>query len=198
MTQTPWTQQHIEYVEHVDLARQRGGYLADDVDRQLRRVVTLMRAGKPVPQVAATALRRTRLREGYVPARVEAVFDQVVSWQHKFDAIQLPEPSAPGVRPAAGTQSAAPVAQGGGLKWTRQQQEWVRESTFTKRSGSRAYVTAEVDDFLDKVLVAMAKGEPLPEIASVQFYPPRFGTSGYDAVVVDEFLDQLGSLRPAL
>jgi len=189
MTQTPWTPQHIDWVEHADLPRQRGGYLMDDVDRQLRRLTALMRAEKSVPQVPSTALRRTHLREGYAPAAVEAVFDRIASWQQELDAVQR------GGEPEAAARTRPPEQ---GLKWTRQQQEWVRESTFTRRSGSRAYAMDEVDDFLDKVLLAMAKGEPLPDIESVQFYPPRFGTSGYDAMVVDEFLDQLATLRPAL
>ncbi len=161
-----------------------------DVDRQLQRVIALMRAGQPVPPVAPTALRRTRVREGYAPEQVEELLDRVASWQRELDRETRP------AEPAREPQRAGAAPQR--LLWTRQQQDWVRETLFAGRTGSRSYAVDDVDDFLDQVLVAMAKGEPLPDIVSVKFYPPRFGKSGYDALQVDEFLDQLGTLRPAL
>ncbi len=190
MTQTPWTRQHVEYVEKARLTRKRGGFVVADVDRQLQRVIALMRAGQPVPQVAPTALRRTHLREGYAPDQVQALLDRIGSWQRELDR-ETQESEAVRVQQSGGQ---APRR----LLWTRQQQDWVRETLFAGRTGSRSYAVDDVDDFLDQVLVAMAKGDPLPDIVSVKFYPPRFGKSGYDAIQVDEFLDQLGTLRPAL
>lgn len=195
MMQTPWTSQHIEYVEHATLPRQRGGYVTGDVDRQLQRILALMKAGRQVPQIAPTALRRTRIREGYTPEKVEALMDQLMAWQRELDQVRRAE--EPAAAPTPSRPSAPVPRPTERLRWTRQQQEWVRESTFTLKGGSRSYEADEVDDFLDRVLVAMAKGEPLPDIESVKFYPPRFAKSGYDAIMVDEFLDQLASLRPA-
>ncbi len=200
MTQTPWTDEQVQYVERIRFPMQRGGFVPEDVDRQLHRIVTLMRAEQAVPQVAPTAMRRTRLRQAYAPAPVEKLFDQIMIWQREVQAAgpaQDPAPEPAPAAPQAGT-AAAPRHTEETLRWTRQQQDWVRESTFGKRGGSNAYVMDEVDDFLDRVLVAMAKGEPLPPIESVKFYPPRFAQSGYDAIEVDEFLDQLMTLRPAL
>lgn len=198
---TPWTAQHIEYVEQVSFPGQRGGYVCADVDRQLQRITEHMRRAESLPTIPPTAFRRTRLREGYAPAAVDKLLTRIAGWQRELDlttgatAPRRPGPaSAPTVEGyPAGTH---PVEQER-LVWSRPQQEWVREAQFATRTGSRAYEMDEVDDFLDTVLVAMAKGQALPEISSVRFFPPKFGRQGYDAMAVDRFLDQLALLRPA-
>ncbi|WP_265445160.1 hypothetical protein [Flexivirga meconopsidis] len=190
MTRTPWTADHIARVENPALPMQpRGGYVVADVQRQLDRIVALMRGGRPVPPIATTALRRSYLREGYAPEPVEALFSHVGEWQRQFD-------EAAHAAVVARSTSPEPSPADRRLNWTRQQQVWVREMQFpsTRRS---AYEVGEVDDFLDRVLVAMAKGEELPDVQSAKFYMSRLGRSGYDSVAVDHFLDQLTRLRPA-
>ncbi|UIJ35292.1 DivIVA domain-containing protein [Allobranchiibius sp. GilTou73] len=186
---TPWTSTHVDTVRAARLPRQRGGYSVEDVDRQLARIAILMRQQRPVPQVSTLALRRSRLREGYTPEAVEALLAHVAAWQHDFDlASPPPNPQQP----------TSTDDRSGRREWTGKQQDWVREICFARRTGTRAYDEGEVDAFLDQVLLAMAKGEELPRIETVRFYPPKRGRGGYDAIAVDVFLDQLGTIRPIL
>lgn len=194
VTRTPWTPDHIARVEEPRLPRQsRGGYVIEDVQRQLDRIAGLMRTGRPVPPISTAAFRRARFSEGYAPAAVHALLAHVAGWQREMD--EQAREQAHEVEQAA---EAAPADDERKLNWTRQQQVWVREMLFARRTGGRAYAVDEVDDFLDRVLLAMAKGEPLPDVQTALFYSPRFGRGGYDAIAVDHFLDQLTRLRPAL
>lgn len=158
-----------------------------DVQRQLDRVASLMRAQQPVPPIGTVGLRRARFREGYSPDSVAALFDNIAEWQrqldmqHEADDAETPETVAP---------------ERGRLSWSRQQQVWVREITFQSTRFGSAYETDQVDDFLDNVLRAMGNGEPLPDIKSAQFHMARAGRGGYDAAAVDHFLDQLERIRP--
>lgn len=186
VVKTQWTADHIARVEHPVLSvQQRGGYLIADVERQLDRVLSLMRAGQPVPVLSTAGLRRARFREGYTPESVKALFDNIAEWQRQLNLQQETEDVQ---------DSSTPAAQG--LTWTREQQVWVREITFTSRHFGAAYETDQVDDFLDNVLRAMAAGEPLPDVRSAQFHMARPGHAGYDAAAVDHFLDQLERIRP--
>lgn len=188
---TPWTATHVETIRSVQLPKSRGGYNVEDVDRHLVRVEILMGAQQAVPQLLTTGLRRSRLREGYVPEAVEALLGHVAAWQEDFDLTGPPPNPQTGDRGSGGRETGGPLRE-----WTHRQQDWVREITFARRTGSRAYEEGDVDEFLDQVLFAMAKGEELPEIETVRFYPPRLGRGGYDAIAVDVFLDQLGTIRP--
>jgi len=186
VVRTQWTADHIARVENPVLSvQQRGGYVMADVKRQLDRVLSLMRAGQPVPAVSTAGLRRARFREGYTPESVTALFDNIAEWQRQLNLRQETEdvdgPPAPAEQ---------------GLTWTREQQVWVREITFVSTRFGSAYETDQVDDFLDNVLRAMANGEPLPDIRSAQFHMARPGRGGYDAAAVDHFLDQLERIRP--
>lgn len=191
---TPWTATHVETVSAARLPHERGGYNIEDVDRQLARITVLMRQQRPVPAIGVQALRRSRLRDGYTTAAVEALFAHVAAWQLDFDeAAPPPNPvatpeRAPGELPYDGPRR----------EWTHTQQDWVREVQFARRTGSRAYDEGDVDTFLDRVLLAMAKGQELPTIETVRFYPPKRARGGYDAISVDVFLDQLGTIRPIL
>ena len=185
---TPWTSAHVDTVRAARLPRRRGGYSIEDVDRQLARIAILMRQQRPVPQVSTLALRRARLRDGYTPEAVDALLAHVAAWQHDFDLASPPPNPVPSAAAAGGRS--------GAREWTVVQQDWVREICFARRTGSRAYDEGEVDAFLDKVLLAMAKGEELPGIETVRFFPPKRGRGGYDAIAVDVFLDQLGTIRP--
>ena len=158
-----------------------------DVQRQLDRVVSLMRAQQPVPAIGTVGLRSARFREGYSPDSVTALFDNIAEWQRQL-SIQRE------VRDVDGAEAAAPA--NGRLSWSRQQQVWVREITFQSTRFGAAYETDQVDDFLDNVLRAMGNGEPLPDIKSAQFHMARAGRGGYDAAAVDHFLDQLERIRP--
>lgn len=190
-----WTTDHIDRVEQADLPTQeRGGYVEEDVRRQLARIVALMHAHQPVPPINTGALRRSKLRPGYAPGPVEALFANVAQWQqHLHRDGDTGSPATPAS--ARGRQ--APPDEPEKLKWTRQQQVWVREMEFPS-ARRHAYEVSEVDDFLDSVLVAMAKGEPLPDVHSAQFYMTRMARSGYECAAVDHFLDQVARLRPAL
>jgi DivIVA domain-containing protein len=159
-----------------------------DVQRQLDRVVSLMRAQQPVPAIGTVGLRSARLREGYSPESVAALFDNIAEWQRQLNIQQ----EVRGVAPGGETT----VRDSGRLTWSRQQQVWVREITFHSTRFGSAYETDQVDDFLDNVLRAMGNGEPLPNIKSAQFHMARAGRGGYDAAAVDHFLDQLERIRP--
>ncbi|NNG38595.1 hypothetical protein HJ588_04795 [Flexivirga sp. ID2601S] len=195
MTRTPWTPDHVARIERPALPMQsRGGYVVADVQLQLDRIAGLMRAGRPVPPIATSALRRSYLRPGYAPEPVEALFSHVGEWQRQFDEAAHSAATAALADRSSSAESASDERR---LNWTRQQQVWVREMQFPSARRS-AYEVGEVDDFLDRVLVAMAKGEELPDVQSAKFYMARLGRSGYDSVAVDHFLDQLTRLRPAL
>lgn len=182
----PWTREHVATVRRAPLSKQRGGYNCDDVDRYLQHVVALMRAGREVPSAPTSGLRRSPLKQGYSPAAVEALFGHIADWQTEL--------AAPKRAPAEAMAAAVPERP----YWTPQQLDWVRESNFRPARGKRGYAEDEVDSFLDRVLIAMTKGEELPDIDSVRFYPPRAGRAGYEALAVDKFLDDLKRLRPLL
>ncbi|NHN57260.1 DivIVA domain-containing protein [Calidifontibacter sp. DB0510] len=186
MTAVPWTPTHVALLQRSDLPTGRGGYVFEDVDRWIEHAQALMAAGRVVPPLSTGALRRTKMREGYQPEAVEALAAHIAEWQRN---LQLASAT-----PAAPVAAEEPARR---LRWTPQQIDWVRESTFGVRRGGRAYVEAEVDTFLDDVLVAMTKGEPLPSIDAVRFFLARRGARGYDAHDVDTFLDDLKRLRPA-
>ncbi len=185
-TSVPWTPDHVATVSKARLTKQRGGYQCDDVDRYLQHAVALMRAGREVPPAPTTGLRRSTWREGYSTDAVEALFSHISGWQADLLA---GEPD-----PATTTGVLAPQR----MYWTPQQLDWVRESNFRPARGKRGYAEDEVDAFLDTVLIAMTKGQELPSIDEVRFFPPRVGRSGYEALAVDKFLDDLKRLRPIL
>lgn len=182
----PWTTEHVATVSRARLTKQRGGYHVDDVDRYLKHAVALMRAGREVPPAPLTGIRRSVWREGYCVEAVVALFSHIAEWQ----AALLATPEADSLH------AGDPLPKQ--IYWTPQQRDWVRESNFRPARGRRGYAEDEVDAFLDQVLVAMTKGEHLPDIDSVRFYPPRTGRSGYEALAVDKFLDDLKRLRPIL
>lgn len=190
----PWTTTHVETVSAARLPHERGGYNIEDVDRQRARIAVLMRQQRPVPAIGVQSLRRSRLRDGYTVAAVEALFAHVAAWQNDFD--EAAPPPNPVAAPAGTTGYV--LHDGPRREWTHTQQDWVREVRFARRTGTRAYDEGDVDAFLDRVLLAMAKGQELPTIASVRFYPPKRARGGYDAISVDVFLDQLGTIRPIL
>ncbi|REF29770.1 DivIVA domain-containing protein [Calidifontibacter indicus] len=182
----PWTQDHVTTVRKARLSKQRGGYQCDDVDRYLEHAVALMRAGREVPAAPVTGLRRSTWREGYSTDAVEALFSHIAGWQADLLADTGSQATTTGVL--------APKR----MYWTPQQLDWVRESNFRPARGKRGYAEDEVDSFLDTVLIAMTKGEELPDIDTVRFFPPRVGRTGYEALAVDKFLDDLKRLRPIL
>lgn len=188
MPSLPWPAAQIAAVRSAVFPPERGGYVRDDVERQLDRIALTMERGGQLPDIAGTAIRRVPLASGLAVDSVDGFLRQIYLWQQDLlDGVQAQAPTAP---PEEGR---ARVAR---LRWTAAQQDWVRDSRFATRTGKRAYVEHEVDDFLDKVLVAMARGEDLPDIETVLFYPPRRTGRGYDALQVDAFLDQLARLRP--
>ncbi|WP_188836991.1 DivIVA domain-containing protein [Flexivirga endophytica] len=158
-----------------------------DVQRQLDRVVSLMRAQQPVPAIGTVGLRRARFKEGYTPESVTALFDNIAEWQRQLN-IQHEVYDVDTADQQSDDRSR--------LKWSREQQVWVREIAFTTTRFGSAYEVDQVDDFLDNVLRAMGNGEPLPNIQSAQFHMARTGRGGYDAAAVDHFLDQLERIRP--
>ncbi|WP_446666842.1 hypothetical protein [Flexivirga sp. B27] len=185
---TLWTAEHIARVEKPMLTTQpRGGYVMADVQRQLDRVVSLMRAQQPVPAIGTVGLRRARFRDGYTPESVTALFDNIAEWQRQLNIQQETHAAAASDQPTDDSDR---------LKWSRQQQVWVREITFASTRFGPSYETDQVDDFLDNVLRAMGNGEPLPNIEAASFHMARPGRGGYDAAAVDHFLDQLGRIRP--
>lgn len=187
MPSLPWPTDQIATVRSAVFPTERGGYVRDDVERQLDRIALTMERGARLPDIAGTAIRRVPLASGLAVDSVDGFLHQVYLWQQDLLAR---EPGSSVVAPDDGSARVA------GMRWTPAQQDWVRDSRFATRSGKRAYVEHEVDDFLDKVLVAMARGDDLPDIETVLFYPPRRAGRGYDALQVDAFLDQLARLRP--
>lgn len=165
----------------------RGGYVMADVQRQLDRVVSLMRSQQPLPPIDTVGLRRARFREGYSRESVAALFDSIAEWQRQLDLQQQ--------REDPGGSETQPESDGR-LTWSREQQVWVREILFPMTRFGAGYEVDQVDDFLDRVLRAMGNGEPLPDIESAKFHMARAGRGGYGAPAVDHFLDQLGRLRP--
>ena len=188
MASLPWSADQIATVRSVVFPTERGGYVRDDVERQLDRIALSMERGAQLPDVVGTAIRRVPLASGLAVETVDGFLRQVYLWQSDLLDRVEPEPVA-----AVSDDGSVRATR---LRWTPAQQDWVRDSRFATRTGKRAYVEHEVDDFLDKVLVAMARGDDLPDIETVLFYPPRRTGRGYDALQVDAFLDQLARLRP--
>ncbi|KYH45044.1 DivIVA domain-containing protein [Branchiibius sp. NY16-3462-2] len=188
MPSLPWSADQIAVVRSAVFPPERGGYVRDDVERQLDRIALTMERGGQLPDIAGTAIRRVPLVGGLAVDSVDGFLRQVYLWQQ--DLVDRLQPEAPTAAPSDGSTRVTR------LRWTPAQQDWVRDSRFATRTGKRAYEEHEVDDFLDKVLVAMARGEQLPDIETVLFYPPRRTARGYDALQVDAFLDQLARLRP--
>lgn len=192
MPSLPWPADQIAAVRSAAFPPERGGYVREDVERQLDRLALRMERGEQLPDIAGTAIRRVPLVTGLAVDSVDGFLHQVSIWQQELLDGQLG---------SSGHQTLAAVPGDDSLRvsrsrWTPAQQDWVRDSRFATRTGKRAYVEHEVDDFLDKVLVAMARGDDLPDIETVLFYPPRRAGRGYDALQVDAFLDQLARLRP--
>lgn len=187
MPSLPWPPDQIAAVRSAVFPPERGGYVRDDVERQLDRIAITMERGGQLPDIAGTAIRRVPLASGLAVDSVDGFLRQVYLWQQDLlDRV----PEAPLIAPEGRSSRETR------MRWTSAQQDWVRDSRFATRTGKRAYVEHEVDDFLDKVLVAMARGDDLPDIETVLFYPPRRAGRGYDALQVDAFLDQLARLRP--
>ncbi len=109
---------------------------------------------------------------------MKRLIDRLQRWRADWDAPAPPETN----------RRAAPS-----WNWTQSQVDWVRDRTFTIRRGG--YVCADVDDFLDRVIVAMAHHNPLPDIASSKFDTSGFH-QGYVFDEVDDFLDELSALKP--
>ncbi|YAL83520.1 DivIVA domain-containing protein [Dermacoccaceae bacterium W4C1] len=176
----------IAALDGLDLGLERGGHDPRAVDLLVDHVRACLRTGRQLPDPRTFALPVLHLRRGYSRAGVAALVDLVGQWRTE-DAVPRPPQDAP-VAPAA-------VRRPAGLRWSPAQADWVRESRFTslRRDG---YSQQDVDDFLDRVLVAMAHGEPLPDIASVRFAAGTLRTGGYDIRQVDAFLDKLTTLRP--
>ena len=78
-----------------------------DVQRQLDRVVSLMRAQQPVPTISTVGLRIARFREGYTRESVAALFDNVAEWQRQLNR----QDEVHDVDPAATIAQHGPVAQ---------------------------------------------------------------------------------------
>lgn len=193
-----WTQGHLDALASAQLPTGRGGYRTEDVDRWLRHVTALMRERQPIQRPTAGTFRRSILGQGYDVHHVDALVAAVDQWQGDLIA-------ADQAAQRAGTHEAdpdpQPVLRGDRepmkLRWTARQRDWVRETIFPARRGKWAYEMAEVDNFLDEVLTAMTKGEPLPPVESAKFMVCGATHTGYDARAVDEFLDQVIRLRPA-
>lgn len=190
-----WSQGHVDALVGARLPTSRGGYRVEDVDRWLQHVSALMRARRPVEKPTAATFRRQFLGHGYDVHHVDALVAAVVGWQDDVvaashgQAVQTSEG-----QPAEPVRRSRPPTR---LDWTVRQRDWVRETAFPARRGKWAYTMEEVDNFLDEVLTAMTKGEPLPPIESAKFLVCGPLRTGYDARAVDEFLDQVVRLRPA-
>lgn len=181
-----WTPRHVQALRQAQFTPARHGYRRDDVERYLDHVEVLMRRGRAVRPPSAGTFRRSLFAPAYDVHRVDALTAAVQEWQAQAGA------------PAAAPSPATPRrSQREPLRWTHQQQDWVRESQFPAGTGGRAYDREEVDSFLDEVLAAMTKGEPLPDATSALFHTKGLGRSGYAVEAVDDFLDDLAALRPA-
>lgn len=182
-----WTQQNISKVEDATFARARGGYEEEAVDNFLDHVAACQRAGQRIPDPRPVVFPVARLRTGYRTRDVDALMFVLADWYDRQAQQQLSPPPPP-----------VPVQSGQvRLRWSQNQLDWVRETSFAVVGRGRArYNQTEVDDFLDEVLVAMGHGQRLPDVVGARFNPSKAMRRGYDAQAVDQFLDQLMRQRP--
>ena len=157
------------------LPRQGQGYRVEDVDAFLDQIVNaLRRAEFPDPgQVRLVRFRTTRRRPGYDPQSVAALLDEM--------QLRLRDLTVPGQRPGA-----TPDSRAAGLM------EQIRSAKFRVTRLGPGYDEEEVDNFLDKVVATLGRGEPLTpaEVRGAQFRTTR-PRPGYAQQDVDDLLLQI-------
>lgn len=181
-----WTSEHIAELEGFPLGSERGGHERSAVDLLVSNAAACMRAGRQLPDPTTFALPTRRFGSGYARADVRRLVDRMHRWRSEWSPATAPD--------AATTPVSRPVSTTTRRRWTQSQIDWVRDRQFTVRRGG--YVTADVDDFLDAVIVAMAHAQPLPDVQSVKFTAAGI-KPGYVYTEVDDFLDELSRQQPA-
>lgn len=180
-----WTPEHIDELEQLPLGSERGGYEQLDVDLLISNAVACMRAGRQIPDPTTFALPTKRFGSGYARADVGRLLDRLHRWRSEW------APPARHSDASATEATSRPAA--ARWRWTQSQIDWVRDRRFSVRRGG--YARADVDDFLDAVIVAMAHGQRLPDVQG-----SKFDTSGlkpgYVYTEVDGFLDELAQQQP--
>lgn len=158
-----------------------GGYEPADAERIRLRVQAAMTAGKDIPYIERTPLRR-RLRGASV-YEVDGFVILMGVWRETRARVERDEETARRMKIARG------------IVWSDEQIALVRGKTFALVRGG-AYAPFDVNAYLDSLLVRMHAGELLPDINNVLLGRARRGRKGYDAQEVDDFLETVHAMMP--
>lgn len=161
----------------LELPRRAPGYHAGDVDAFLGKIVeTLKRGGQPDPdQVRRAQFRTTRLRPGYDKRRVDALLDGAEQRLRSRGSTSF------GDQPESAPGSAAAHLM-----------ERIKNARFRVIRRAAGYDEQDVDTFLDKIVAALSRGEPLTpaQAGGAQFRITRM-RPGYVQQDVDDLLEQI-------
>lgn len=190
----PWSPEQIAVVERAVFAPAVvGGYHPEDAERLRVRALTAMRAGKPLPNLDAMALRRTP-RQGVSAAQVDGLLTTLSVWA-ATTPVENPADAERRARDEEREAVARPQDEAG-FRWSHEQMDHVREKKFTLVGrASTSYSEHDVDDYLDSVVIAMRRGLELPDPRYARFDSAGL-RRGYDPKEVDDFLDEIAGMRP--
>ena len=163
--------------------RIREGYDMGEVDQFLDELEAAARRGSGLAALVSTAsFTRVKFREGYEIGEVDQFLQRMAT-------VTVTSPPEPASAPSAvrGSSSSA---------WgIRTLVDRIRFAPVRVREG---YDMAEVDDFLERVVQAADRGEPVaPLVDRVEFTRVRV-REGYEIGEVDHFLNQLKGGVPAV
>lgn len=188
-----WTEDERRRLSDLQLPRERGGHQPEAVEVLLEATTACMSAGRQIPDPTTFALPTRTLGQGYARAQVRDLVELLRDLRQTYAEREQTHRTEP--EPQAPVLSGVGAPERGRARWDQAQLDWVRTTRFaTVRRGG--YDAGEVDDLLDAVLVAMAHGEPLPDIDRARFSASRLGRGGYDVRQVDGFLDELRAQTP--
>lgn len=189
----PWSPEQIAVVERAVFAPAAvGGYHPEDAERLRVRVLTAMRAGKPLPDLDAMALRRAP-RRGVSAAQVDGLLTTLSVWA---TTTPVEDPADAERRARDEERAALAEADETMFRWSHEQMDHVREKRFRLVGrASTSYSEHDVDDYLDAVVIAMRRGLELPDPQYARFDSAGL-RRGYDPKEVDDFLDEIARMRP--
>lgn len=192
-----WSEDERDGLTDLRWRRERGGYQPEAVDVLVEAVTACMSAGRQIPDPTTFALPTRAIGHGYARSQVRELVEHLRALRRSGAEAEAAEQAAAKVdQEPAPTAPVSPVRRGGsGPSWDQAQLDWVRTKRFSsvRRGG---YDAGEVDDLLDAVLVAMAHGDPLPDIEKARFTASKAARTGYDVREVDGFLDELRAQAP--
>ena len=189
----PWSREQLRTVESASFDAVWGGYHPDDVQRLRTRVLTAMRAGLPLDDIDAMALRRVR-GKGASPRQVDGLRTVISVWR-AITPVADPRPKEEDEHEAA-VEYFATHDEPYVWRWSGAQIDAVRDRELPlARRHQTAYDVDDVNRYLDSVIDAMRRGVEIPDPQFARFNSAGM-RRGYDPRPVDEFLAELAEMTP--